>query len=171
MPELLVSGGLTLTDNGDGTETLDGGMPSGVILMWSGSIASIPSGWALCDGSNGTPDLRDRFLVGAGNAYAPGATGGEDSHQLTTAELPAHSHSVDIVTSAAGAHAHTVPVSSGPAGTTSAVGVAGTASGTIPTSSEAAHTHDVSGNTGSTGSDGAHENRPPYYALALIMRL
>ena len=50
--------------------------PSGGIVMWSGSVASIPSGWLLCDGTNGTPDLRNRFIVGAGSTYAVGATGG-----------------------------------------------------------------------------------------------
>ncbi|MGJ0848633.1 hypothetical protein ACR77J_18340, partial [Tissierella praeacuta] len=50
------------------------GVPKGAILMWSGSIANIPEGWALCDGNNGTPDLRDRFIVGAGRAYSIGAT-------------------------------------------------------------------------------------------------
>ena len=49
---------------------------TGMIMMWGGSIASIPSGWALCNGSNGTPDLRDRFIVGAGSGYSVGATGG-----------------------------------------------------------------------------------------------
>ncbi len=56
------------------------GIPAGGIIMWSGSIGNIPAGWALCDGSNGTPDLRDRFIVGAGNSYAVGATGGSTSH-------------------------------------------------------------------------------------------
>jgi hypothetical protein len=51
-------------------------IPSGAIVMWSGSIGSIPSGYYLCDGQNGTPDLRDRFVVGAGNTYAVGNTGG-----------------------------------------------------------------------------------------------
>ena len=51
-------------------------VPTGVIVMWSGSIASIPSGWYLCNGSNGTPDLRNRFVVGAGSTYAVDATGG-----------------------------------------------------------------------------------------------
>lgn len=53
---------------------------TGMILLWSGSIVSIPSGFALCDGSNGTPDLRNRFIVGAGSTYAPGATGGAATH-------------------------------------------------------------------------------------------
>ena len=48
---------------------------SGMILMWSGSVATIPTGWVLCNGSNGTPNLTDRFVIAAGNSYSPGATG------------------------------------------------------------------------------------------------
>lgn len=51
-------------------------VPSGFIGMWSGSANTIPTGWALCDGANGTPNLTDRFVLGAGKAYQPGATGG-----------------------------------------------------------------------------------------------
>jgi microcystin-dependent protein len=70
------------------------GVPSGSIIMWSGSIASIPSGWLLCNGSSGTPDLRDRFVVGAGTTYAVGATGGATSVTLATTNLPSHTHSI-----------------------------------------------------------------------------
>lgn len=52
----------------------------GVICMWSGAIVDILAGWHLCDGAQGTPDLRDRFIVGAGSSYNPGDTGGADSH-------------------------------------------------------------------------------------------
>ena len=51
-------------------------MPSRGIIMWSGTAADIPTGWALCDGTGGTPDLTDRFILGAGKTYQPGATGG-----------------------------------------------------------------------------------------------
>lgn len=53
----------------------------GMIMLWSGSIASIPGGWALCNGGNGTPDLTDYFIVGAGNLYNPGDAGGSDTHK------------------------------------------------------------------------------------------
>lgn len=56
-----------------------GNVPQGGIIMWSGSIASIPADWALCDGTNGTPDLRDKFVVGAGSAYNVGDAGGRIS--------------------------------------------------------------------------------------------
>ena len=55
-------------------------IPSGVIQLWSGSIASIPAGYVICDGANGTPDLRDRFVVGAGSTYAVDDTGGALNH-------------------------------------------------------------------------------------------
>ena len=55
-------------------------LPTGSILLWHGSIAKIPTGYVLCNGDNGTPDLRDRFLVGAGNSYAVDDTGGASTH-------------------------------------------------------------------------------------------
>lgn len=55
-------------------------MIKGMILLWSGSVATIPWGWQLCDGTNNTPDLRDRFIVGAGNGLNPDATGGAINH-------------------------------------------------------------------------------------------
>lgn len=73
-----------------GTETefsdLIGGIsliPSGLISLWHGIESMIPTGWALCNGENGTPDLRDRFIVGAGNTYTVGDTGGENAVTLT----------------------------------------------------------------------------------------
>ena len=63
----------------------------GMIILWSGSIASIPGGFALCNGSNGTPDLRGRFIMGAGDEYVPDETGGATSHVHTfNAETHAH---------------------------------------------------------------------------------
>jgi microcystin-dependent protein/cytoskeletal protein CcmA (bactofilin family) len=86
-------------------------MPTGAIIMWAGSINSIPSGWALCDGSNGTPDLRDRFIVGAGTANI-GTTGGSATTTLTQAMLPPHIHSVSLTgnTNAGGTHSHIASV-------------------------------------------------------------
>jgi hypothetical protein len=82
-------------------------VPSGGIIMWSGSIGSIPSGWSLCDGTNGTPDLRDRFVVGAGGSYAVDATGGADSVTLTENQIPSHNHSMN----SAGDHSHSTSIS------------------------------------------------------------
>jgi hypothetical protein len=66
------------------------GFPVGGIIMWSGTLAKVPVGWALCDGANGTPDLRDKFVCGAGNSLSVGATGGSNV---------AHSHSVSMSSS------------------------------------------------------------------------
>jgi len=85
-------------------------VPPGAIIMWSGAINDIPVGWALCDGSNGTPDLRDRFIVGAGGAYNPGNTGGAESVTLTVAQMPQHSHGAS--SSSAGAHTHSISTNS-----------------------------------------------------------
>jgi hypothetical protein len=71
-------------------------IPTGGILLWSGSIGSIPAGYVLCNGNNGTPDLRDRFIVGAGSTYAVDATGGS-----ADSILPTHTHgatSTSVVT-------------------------------------------------------------------------
>lgn len=86
-----------------------GSVPAGVICMWSGSSAEIPAGWVLCDGSNNTPDLRGRFVVGAGGAYDVGDTGGADSVALTTAQMPSHSHGGNVsIEEAGGACAYRV---------------------------------------------------------------
>jgi hypothetical protein len=78
-------------------------VPSGFIGLWSGAAVAIPAGWLLCDGTNGTPNLKDRFIVGAGATYAVGAAGGATSqtpaitvagHALITAELPLHNHGI-----------------------------------------------------------------------------
>lgn len=154
-------------------------VPSGVILMWSGSVASIPSGWYLCDGTNGTPNLTGRFVVHAdadsAGTYNVGDTGGEASVTLTEAQLPAHTHTVSAsgTTSSAGAHSHTVP--NGNSGGGSVVIVNGNArsnDNNTATSTAGNHTHSVSvsGTAASTGGGASHENRPPYYALAYIMK-
>lgn len=73
----------------------DNGTPVGGIIMWSGAAIAIPTGWKLCDGTNGTPNLRDKFIVGAGSGYAVGASGGAPSITLSVAQLPPHSHGVN----------------------------------------------------------------------------
>lgn len=81
-------------------------IPSGIIVMWSGVAAAVPSGWYLCDGQNGTPDLRNRFIVGAGSSYEVGNTGGSDSVTLTTEQMPAHSHGFSLSSNSNGSHSH-----------------------------------------------------------------
>lgn len=129
-------------------------VPSGVIAMWSG--ASVPTGWKLCDGSLQTPDLRDRFIVGAGSTYLLGATGGANSVSLTDVNLPVHSHSG--TTSSNGSHAHTVnaTTASGAHGhTKAATSSGGSHAHTINTSAAGAHSHS---SPQTTGADGHHNH-------------
>ena len=103
------SSGQVLTSQGSGSAaawTTVIGVPSGIIAVWSGSEGSIPSGWYLCNGSNGTPDLRNRFIVGAGSgsSYSVGNTGGSNTVTLSTSQIPAHSHTTNN-------HSHNASVS------------------------------------------------------------
>ena len=146
-------------------------IPTGVIVMWSGSIATIPANWYLCNGANGTPDLRDRFIVGAGTTYAVAATGGAATVTLTAAQTPAHTHTFSATTSTDGAHTHTYQlpdlISNGERDNNPQFG---DTTSTATTSSAGAHNHTISGTTSSIGSGASHENLPPYYALAYIMK-
>jgi hypothetical protein len=177
-------------------KTADDFFPSGGIIIWSGAANAIPSGWLLCNGTSGTPDLRDRFVVGAGSTYAVGATGGQNS--ITS--VPAHTHSVSGSTSTTGAHSHNGSTStagshihnynrgSGNNGNitqgtnltgSSFTGFSAQAMGTMiaggnhahnfSTSNTGDHAHNVSGNTSSTG-NASVDTRPPYYALCYIMK-
>lgn len=161
---------LTVTGTTTGITTI----PSGVIVMWSGSIASIPAGWYLCNGSNSTPDLRDRFIVGAGSTYAVAATGGS-----ADAVPIAHTHTFSATTSTGGAHSHDLGMYQA---TSSSSGFCGSTNGPQSSNnpycadyntfirSAGDHNHTVSGTTASTGSSGTNANLPPYYALAYIMK-
>jgi hypothetical protein len=136
-------------------------IPSGCIVMWSGSVASIPAGWYLCNGSNSTPDLRNRFIVGAGSTYAVGATGGSAdaivvSHTHTATDS-GHTHSVAVPATAGADGGGGAIVDGTPAGATTVVNVtSGSTSASISVST--------------TGSSGTNANLPPYYALCYIMK-
>ena len=137
-------------------------IPSGCILLWSGSTGSIPSGFVLCDGTNGTPDLRNSFVLGAGNSYTVGQTGGS-----TDSIVVSHTHTATSVVTDPG-HSH-VTGSSGagsPNGANlSSVGYgSGNSTGTATTGITVATT-----NT-SSGTSGTNANLPPYYALAYIQK-
>jgi len=122
-------------------------IPSGAIIMWSGAVAAIPSGWQICDGSAGTPNLRDRFVVGAGSSYAVGATGGAAQVTLTIDQIPAHTHGYsDKYTDGNrenGTHAWNATTDKDPRYVTE------------------------NKNTESTGGSQPHENLPPYYSSCL----
>jgi hypothetical protein len=142
-------------------------IPSGVIVMWSGSVASVPSGWFLCDGANSTPDLRDRFIVGAGSTYAVNATGGS-----ANAIVVSHTHTG--TTSSAGAHEHTSStgggfVVGGLSGSAANIDTGG-AGYRVVSETNSAGTHNHTFTTASAGSSGTNANLPPYYALAYIMK-
>jgi hypothetical protein len=138
-------------------------VPAGVILLWSGSIASIPAGWALCDGGNGTPDIRNRFIVGAGSTYAVNEVGGS-----ANAVVVDHTHSATSVVSDPGhAHSYTAPTgtdSSGIGGSVVDRTVAST-TGTAVTGIT------VDTTVANAGVSATNANLPPYYALAYIMKL
>lgn len=140
---------------------LANGVPSGAIMMWSGSIGSIPSGWLLCNGSSGTPDLRDRFVVGAGSTYAVGATGG-----TADAVVVSHTHTA---TDSGHTHGFTAAVTGATgywAGAGSFQGYAGSRSPSTSTTDSGTANISVS----TTGVSGTNQNLPPYYALAYIMK-
>lgn len=151
---------------------LANGIPSGCIVLWSGSIASIPSGWLLCNGSSGTPDLRNRFVVGAGSTYAVAATGGS-----ADATLVSHSHSVSDPGHAHGVndpgHSHSIPFSNainldtGGIGALVQIGSTGTSAAATGISIQGAGTG-IS--LSSSGSSATNANLPPYYALAYIQK-
>jgi len=145
----------------DVAEVLKSSVPIGTVVMWSGSSINVPTGWKLCDGTaisrttysdlytiqgnvfgsgDGSttfnlPDMRDRFIVGAGSSYSSNSTGGSNSHTLTTAEIPSHNHTQN-------SHNHT-----------GSSGTSGSHSHTGTTSTTGAHIHNVyysySGGTGS----------------------
>ena len=131
---------------------LQGGLPPGTIVMWSGALSAIPEGWALCDGTQGTPDLRNRFVVGAGAVYASGDVGGFDQVTLTVAQIPAHTHGysdkfTDGNREDNGSHAWDATNDKNPRYVTE------------------------NKTTGETGGNQPFDNRPPYYALIFIMKL
>lgn len=149
----------------DGQHAADlfGGMvPLGGMVWWSLAIGAIPAGWDLCDGAGSTPNLVDRFIVGSGNTYTTGQTGGADTNDTQ------HTHAhTGLSVNLTGAHTHN-PASTDSVTAGAAVNVWDW-SGIHPSTNEGDHTHAFSGATAS-GGNAAEENRPPYWALAIIQR-
>ena len=167
--------------------TLAQAFTTGMIMMFTGNTA--PSGWVFCDNSTaaqaaGAPDLRDRFIVGAGSTYSSGDTGGVNTVTLTESQMPSHNHTF----SASDTHDHEIKICLQGGGNNQAPNhVGSTRYGSLSysaafqtlatdafTGPEPA-TVSVSGDTGNKGGINdvtqSHENRPPYYALSYIMKL
>lgn len=166
LPQASAAAGLVSSSVGSGSGEL---VTAGVIVAWSGAIADIPTGWALCDGNNGTPDLRDKFIVGArqdevgiaksniegvlsqtgGNiSHDHGGTTG--THALTIEEIPPHSHGYYRPYVGGRYDGHSSPLVTGEVFDQSTVAGGGLG-----------HSHTIA--------PGVHV--PPYYALAFIMKL
>jgi microcystin-dependent protein len=140
--------------------------PTTSIALWHGALSDIPDGWILCDGNNGSPDLRNRFLKGSANYNdGAGATGGQDTVTLSTSQLPNHTHSTDYHSS--GNHSHSITVLQWPGGSEDCVENSGIGYGT---STDGSHSHG-STRTNDTGGSGSIENRPHYYEVAFIYKI
>lgn len=121
-------------------------IPIGGIIMWSGTIATIPTKWALCNGSNGTPDLRNTFIIGASED-----SGGQTITSITGSNTKTGGSKDAVLVS----HSHGLPRSTGTPG-----------SGLLGASS----TNNFNSQSSTEGESGTNKNLPPYYALAFIMR-
>lgn len=120
-----------------------GNIPTGGIIIWSGASDAVPDGWAFCDGTNNTPDLRDRFVLSAGTNHTIGETGGAEEVTLTVAQMPEHTHKA-------------------------LYGNKGFSTGSITGINR---NEQSIFETGATGGSQPHPNMPPYYVLAYIMKL
>ena len=144
-------------------------IPTGVITLWYGSIGSVPTGWYLCDGTNGTPDLRNKFIVGAGSTYSVSATGGS-----TDAIVVTHTHTATSTVTDPG-HTHALNPSSitgiaGGGGSYFGGGTQGVSGVTVTSSGVNGLGVTVATTNTATGVSGTNANLPPYYALAYIMK-
>ncbi|MCL1939921.1 MAG: hypothetical protein FWG04_04605 [Desulfovibrionaceae bacterium] len=137
-----------------------GPVPRGAIIMWSGAIANIPTGWALCDGQNDTPDLRNRFIVGAGDGYTVGTTGGASAHVHA---ITVQAHAIDSNQLTWHQHVAYVVGATNASGGSQRTEVGGNASATSGAGASWGHTHGASADN--------RDHRPPWYALAYIMKL
>lgn len=145
--------------------------PSGGIIMWSGSESNIPAGWVLCNGSNNTPDLRGRFVLGVSSKYSKGSTGGEESHRLTVAEIPSHNHQETIPDGGyrhIGNYSDIHPLMYRKKGDNTVVEKHTEVGITAENTEIMYQVFPV--NTLNTGGNLNHNNMPPYYALCYIMK-
>lgn len=137
--------------------------PKGTIEMWSGTIATIPGGWAICDGNNGTPDLLDIFVRGVASGVTdPGAVGGLATVTLTNSQIAGHSH-------AASNRVHEHRMNASTADGTG--GIRFTETGDQDDQQNTTSNVPPSQNLIATGSNGPHDNIPPFFTTAYIMKL
>jgi hypothetical protein len=169
-----------------------GNVPIGGILIWSGTVVSIPAHYSICDGTSGTPDLRNRFVIGAkaSGSYTVGASGGattkdvshtHSSTGITVGAGGSHTHGAgSLASNSTGSHVHTI-VTGADAGNNAYIGagyvlsiVAGAGnhshSFSGSTAAEAAHVHTISG-TSASGGSATQDIMPPYFALCFIQRI
>lgn len=183
MATALVSTGIQFPDNSIQTSNVTNTL-TGVIAIWSGTTANIPEGWALCDGSNSTPNLSDFFVIGAGDTYSVNATGGSanailasHTHSTTSNTYPAHVHVVS--------HTHTGNIASnGIHNHTATIALANVAAhthpGSVVLSTSPTHTHPSPGTTGpggahthspfATGTSGQHQHSFPFQGYRTVGR-
>jgi microcystin-dependent protein len=149
-------------------------IPYGTIILWYGNPAALPTGWVLCDGTNSTPNLRDKFVLGAGNTYAKDNTGGSANKTLATANLPVHSHTGNTnsinhnhsVRSEYGSNQELTWIAPGGKYLQISFVQSYLNNGTCRPSS---HSHSYW--TNYTGSGSSFSILPPYYCLAYIMKV
>jgi hypothetical protein len=156
------AGQVLLSAGSGATPTWGSGFPSGGIIIWSGASSAIPSGWYLCDGTNSTPDLRNRFIVGAGSTYAVGATGGS-----ADAVVVSHTHTATSTVTDPG-HSHQY-IRDKDAGSLSSHQYSDSNAGYLNTSTSTTGIT-VATSIASSGESGTNKNLPPYYALCYIMK-
>jgi microcystin-dependent protein len=167
---------VSLVADPNGNLSTTANVPIGGIIMWAGSASAVPVNWALCDGTQGTPDLRSRFIVGASTdtsvgqlgssgmtSFPVGTIGGEEAHALSTPEIPNHAHKTigELgLETGKGCLSRGSTLYSGGGG--DMMGVTGT---------DCFMTSAIGGDSTNANATVPHNNMPPFFALAFIMKM